>query len=276
MFNTISLSFVFSFLLQFTYETNTKSHEDPLISTADYDVIKIIKRPKTYYTQGLFFADNGNTLYESGGLYGQSVLVKMEYPSLKQLNKTNLPETYFAEGIARCGDNLYQLTWRENVIIKYSFPSMKYEDTLQLDKQVLEGWGLSQFNNPDELIATDGSSNIFVLDCHNDLKVKRKISVRDASGEFITSLNELKYAKDYIWANRYTRNTIYKIDPKEGAVVKVYDMTPLVEYEFRQSTLSQFANASGDVLNGIAYDEISDKFLVTGKRWGFYYEVIFK
>jgi len=92
------------------------------------------KDGNVFYTQGLFIENNGNSLYESGGLYGESVLVKMDYPSLKIQAKINLKSNYFGEGTAKCGEYVYQLTWKEIVIIKYSFPDFKITRLYKLAK----------------------------------------------------------------------------------------------------------------------------------------------
>jgi glutamine cyclotransferase len=63
-------------------------------------------------------------------------------------------------------------------------------------------------------------------------------------------------------------NFIFKINPSTGAIVGKLDL----------SLLSQDArnkNPGADVLNGIAYDSISDKIYVTGKMWPNIYQINF-
>jgi glutamine cyclotransferase len=247
----------------------------PLYSGNNFEVLGTYKRTPTYYTQGVFFSDDGKTLYESGGLYGESVLVKMDYPSLKIIKKMDLARNYFAEGIARCGDFLYQLTWQENVILKYKFPELTYDSSIKLDGKIREGWGLSNFGSDNELIASDGSEYIYVLDCDDNLKVKKTVTVKEG-GEPVDKINALAFVNGFIFANKYYDKRILKINPVTGVVEESFDMQPLIDYEFQQNTLNAFALNSGDVLNGIAYDDKKKVFLVTGKRWGYYYEVLFK
>ena len=100
-----------------------------IISNPQYEVLKNMPRTETFYTQGLLF-DKDNNLIESGGLYGESVLVKMEYPSLNIIKKVKLKENLFGEGIGICKDNyLYQLTWKERKILKYIFPDLDFNPT---------------------------------------------------------------------------------------------------------------------------------------------------
>jgi glutamine cyclotransferase len=84
----------------------------------------------------------------------------------------------------------------------------------------------------------------------------------------LDSLNELEYIKGYIYANRYLRNYIVKIDPGTGRVLGRLDLTQLAQNEHAK-------NPNADVLNGIAYDADSDKVYVTGKLWLGIYQLKF-
>jgi glutamine cyclotransferase len=78
----------------------------------------------------------------------------------------------------------------------------------------------------------------------------------------------LEYIKGFIYANVWMNNFIFKINPSTGAIVGKLDL----------SLLSQDArnkNPGADVLNGIAYDSISDKIYVTGKMWPNIYQINF-
>lgn len=257
-----------------TNKIKINDQEPGLISTNDFSASPI-KRTSVKYTQGIFFADNGQTLIESGGLYGQSNLVKMEYPSLNIQKNIKLDEKYFAEGVAKCGNFVYQLTWQERTILKYSYPDLNLINKLNMDSKIKEGWGLSQTDKSDELIASDGSSKIYFLDCNDNLKVKFSINV-NLNYSSIDRINALCWAKGHIWANRYYDQRIFKIDPSNGSVVKLFDMSVLANHEMNEGTLTLNRLESGDVLNGIAYHESTDKFLITGKRWGYYYITNFK
>lgn len=184
--------FLFYVLILVSSNAHMKNNQ-VIIDNADYTVTKVTRRDATYYTQGLFFNEKGNHLYESGGMYGNSVLVKYEYPSLKEIKKIKLQDKYFGEGLARCGDYVYQLTWRERDILKYSFPELIYVDKLSLDSNVNEGWGLAEGIKSNELIATDGSSKIYFLDCENQLNMKKTIEIK-YNGSTVPYLNALIYA----------------------------------------------------------------------------------
>ena len=256
-------------------EEEKENKKEINISSSDFTVKKIIERKEDHktYTQGLFFSKDYKILYESGGLYKESSIIKYEYPSLKLLKKTKLNNNYFGEGIAQCGEYIYQLTWRENIIIKYDLNLNKIEE-LNLDDNLFEGWGLSYSNNINELLATDGSDEIYRLDCNNNLKVISSIKVKDNNGNSYYNLNDLTYANGFIYVNIYLDTNIIKVD-FNGFVVKKYNLNELVNYELNKGILTQSNFRFGDVLNGITYNSEKNIFLVTGKRWGYMYEITF-
>jgi len=243
------------------------------LSGKNFDVIKIVpKNGKTYYTQGLFFVDD-DILYESGGLYDKSTITKMKYPSMDIIKETKLKNDQFAEGIARVGDYVYQLTWRERVINKYKLDSLEKVDEIEMDEKMREGWGLTDYKDG-EIIANDSTHRIFILD-ENTFKVKKIIPIYK-NGNPINGLNDMAYDGKYLYSNVYFGTYILKIIPETGEIVDWYDMNSLVNYELNKETLKRSSLESGDVLNGIAYNSKRNIFVVTGKRWGNVYEVSFK
>ena len=94
------------------------------------------------------------------------------------------------------------------------------------------------------------------------------------------NLNELEFVNGYIWANVFMKNFIVKIDPTSGLVVKVVDLSSLVDAEMEMVKqtgsngydIGQY-DYGNNVLNGIAYDKSKDDFYLTGKRWNFMFKV---
>ena len=249
-----------------------------LENTINYKVINIFPRKNpTVYTQGLFYYNN--TIYESGGLYSKSTLTHMEWPSQNILHKLNLEQKYFAEGIAASFSNniLYQLTYKEREILLYSFPDMEYKNKIKMPKEMREGWGLCVGKEKDEFFATDGSDKIFVLKIdknNNKLNVVSHISVTQ-NKQNLYRLNELIYDGEYIYSNVYFSESIYKIDPNNEEVINTYNMRPLIDHNFKNGKLTQLRLSMGDVLNGIVYIPEKKSFILTGKLWDYYYEVVF-
>ena len=93
---------------------------------------------------------------------------------------------------------------------------------------------------------------------------EKKLTVR-LEGRPVRFLNELEYIDGRIWANVYTSDTIVIINPKDGNVEGIIDCSGLLP--------KKLYKPSTDVLNGIAYDEKSDKIYLTGKNWPKLYEV---
>jgi glutamine cyclotransferase len=249
-----------------------------LSNTMNYKVINIFPRKNpTVYTQGLFFYNY--SIYESGGLYNKSSLTRMEWPSQKVIQKINLEEKYFAEGIAASNANniLYQLTYQEKEILLYSFPQLKLKSKIKMPRELREGWGLCPGKEKDEFFATDGSDKIFVLKINktnNELNVTSSIHVT-RNMRPIHRLNELIYDGVFIYCNVYFERAILKINPHNGEVMNIYNMQPLIDYELENGKLTKNRLNGGDVLNGIVYIPEKKSFILTGKMWDYYYEIVF-
>ena len=61
----------------------------------------------------------GETVWESGGQYGMSVLRRYELGAAEVTAEAGLPPELFAEGICRVGGSILQLTWRERVALRW-------------------------------------------------------------------------------------------------------------------------------------------------------------
>jgi len=84
----------------------------------------------------------------------------------------------------------------------------------------------------------------------------------------VTQLNELEYIKGEIYANVWMQDRIARIDPQSGKVNAWIDLSELRPPEARRDSQA--------VLNGIAYDEASDRLFVTGKLWPKLFEIKLK
>jgi glutamine cyclotransferase len=71
---------------------------------------------------------------------------------------------------------------------------------------------------------------------------------------------------DYIYSNVWLTNLILKINLSTNQVEKTFDATKLVN-----NTKDSPGGSRIDVLNGIAYDHLTDTFLLTGKKWPLFY-----
>ena len=206
------------------------------------------------YTQGLFF--HGDSLYESTGQWGESTFRTVDLETGEALSRMDFSRKYFIEGSIFFADNLYLLTWTNNVVFLYDAATRKYKATLAYPR---EGWGLT--TDGKQFIASDGSSFLYFMD--KDLNVQRRLRVT-LDGKSVRDLNELEYIDGKVWANVYTTDPIVIIDPSDGKVEATVDCRGLLPYRER--------TAKTDVLNGIAVDKQGRIFL-TGKYWPKMFEI---
>lgn len=219
--------------------------------------VKNYPHNSTSFTQGLEF--NDGILYEGTGQRGQSMVAQVELSSGTILKKMGLDANYFGEGITILGDKLYQLTWQEQKCFVYN------KKTLQLEKDIPyigEGWGLC--HDGTSLIMSNGTERITFRDPET-FEIQRTIEVYSNLGP-VSNLNELEYADDLIYANVWMTNKVAVIDPNNGKVLAEIDATELTKQ----------GRGTGDVLNGIAFNEKTEKWYMTGKNWIKLFEVEFK
>jgi glutamine cyclotransferase len=110
---------------------------------------------------------------------------------------------------------------------------------------------------------SDGSNRIRFLDA-DSFHVITTIAVYDKQIP-VREINELEYVRGEIYANIWHENMIARINPLNGQVIGWIDLTGLssrVEVHDEEA-----------VLNGIAYDEASDRLFVTGKLWPKLFEI---
>ncbi len=224
-----------------------------------YQIVNIWPHDSNAFTQGLILQDG--KLLESTGQEGFSSLRRVDPESGKILQKVDVPEPYFAEGIAELNGKVYQLTWQHQV--GFIYDAQTFQKVGQFNYEG-EGWGLA--TDGQSLILSDGSNRIRFLD-PSSFRVTRTITVLDA-GKPINELNELEYVNGEIYANVWHDNRIATIDPQSGRVTSWIDLNGLMpEGELHDPEA---------VLNGIAYDKANDRLIVTGKLWPRLFEIKIK
>lgn len=217
-------------------------------------VVKEYPHRTDAYTQGLFFQDG--ILWETTGQYGESTIRTVDLASGEPTQLKKLNSKYFGEGSVILDGVLYVLTWTNKVAFKYDAATLTYQKTLSYPR---EGWGIT--TDGKQLIASDGSANLFFLD--KDLKLLKRQPVT-MNGRPLRYLNELEWIDGKIWANVYTTDTIVIINPADGKVEAAIDCSGLLPRKLR--------NKDTDVLNGIALDA-EGRIYLTGKKWPRLYQV---
>lgn len=242
-----------------------------------YEIVNTYRHDPKAFTQGLVF--HNGFLYESTGEYEESTLRKVELQTGKVLQKKDLADDYFAEGMTILNGKIYQITWRENTAFVYDVNDFKL---LKEIKYQGSGWGLT--NDGTNLILSDGTQQIKFLDPET-FNVVRTMTVKKEDGKPVYHLNELEFVKGEIWANIWHSeeaattnehgflpnlakpNYIARIDPQTGNVVGWIDLANIspTDTQDRENTL-----------NGIAYDSAGDRIFVTGKNWKNLFEIKLK
>lgn len=212
------------------------------------------------YTQGYEF--DGNQLYEGTGDPGQQGNTMIGPVSLQtgafMEPKNGLDATYFGEGITILGDLIYQVTWQNSKCFVYDKKTMQLKNEFTYAGQ---GWGLC--NDGKSIMMSDGSERITFRD-PKSFQATRVIEVYDNVGPR-AYLNELEYIDGKIYANVYQTGTVLVIEPTTGRVLQEIDANELVVR----------GKGTGDVLNGIAHNKLTNKTYMTGKYWAKTFEVQF-
>lgn len=225
-------------------------------ATVRPEVVRTLPHDPAAFTQGLLFHEG--RFLESTGLRGRSSL-RLVVPETGAVERrVDVASDKFGEGLALVGSELIQLTWQEHVALRYDLDfaprgTFEYEG---------EGWGLCY--DGARLVMSDGSSKLTFRDPRT-FAVTGEITVT-SDGAPVRNLNELECVGSLVYANVWQTDTIVRIDTASGRVLTRIDASGL---------LSASEAARADVLNGIAFDEKSGHFFLTGKLWPKLFEVRF-
>ena len=222
-----------------------------------YKVVHTYPHDLNAFTEGLFF-ENGY-LYESTGLDGHSTVRKVKLETGQVVERANLPDDVFGEGITSWNGKLIGLTWKGHIGYVLDLDSF---DTKGQFGYPGEGWGLT--HDDTEMVMSDGTADIRFLNPQT-LVESHRIHVT-AQGKPVDQLNELEWVDGEIYANIWQTDRIARIDPQTGNVVGWIDCKGLL-------AMKDFIPQHTDVLNGIAYDPATKRLWVTGKFWPKVFEI---
>jgi len=225
------------------------------ISEYGYEVVHAYPHDPDAFTQGLLYM-NG-FLYEGTGLPGKSSIRKVKLETGEVLQRHDLPDPYFGEGIVNWKNRLLELTWQAQTGFIYDLATFAPKGEF---KYPGEGWGLTQ--DGERIIMSDGTSELRFWDPET-LKDTGRINVTDSYGRPVPNLNELEWVKSEIYANVWQTDRIARIDPRTGRVSGWINLIGLWPG----------SDNAEKTLNGIAYDAQHDRLFVTGKRWPKLFEI---
>jgi glutamine cyclotransferase len=231
--------------------------QEETIPVFGYEIINVYPHSSQAFTQGLVYDDG--LFYEGTGLYGRSTLCRVELQTGRILDQNNLDSSLFGEGIALWKDRIIQLTWQSGLGLVYGKQNMTEVGNFSYQT---EGWGITSDNK--SLIMSDGTDVLHILDPESFKELGRILVT--ASGRPLQGLNELEYIKGQIYANVWPTNWIAIISPESGEVKGKINLQGILQE-------SDLQGSRVDVLNGIAYDALGDRFFVTGKLWPKLFEI---
>jgi glutaminyl-peptide cyclotransferase len=249
-------------------EENTaqKVSDVKLIPMIDYSLVKAYPHDVNSFTEGFLF--HNNKLLESTGAPGnlpqtKSLFGELDLTTGQLTKKAELDKTlYFGEGIVVVNNYLYQLTYTNQ--IGFIYDAKTYERKGQFGYVSKQGWGMT--TDGKNIIMSDGTNAITYLN-PSDFSISKTLSVTE-NGFALDFINELEWINGFIYANVWMTNFIVKIDPESGDVVGKLDLTELANQ-------AKKININLAEMNGIAYDSLTNRILVTGKLWPSVYEIKF-
>ncbi|MFV0623821.1 glutaminyl-peptide cyclotransferase [Sphingomonas sp. ac-8] len=208
------------------------------------------------FTEGLLWHDGA--LYESIGLQGRSEVRRVRLEDGTVLARATLPADQFGEGLALVGDTLVSLTWTTGIGHRWDARTLKRTASFRYTG---EGWGLA--HDGQSLIQSDGSPVLRFRDSRS-FAVRRELTVT-ANGRPLRDVNELEVIDGAIFANVWHRPYLVRIDPANGEVTGLVDLSALIA--------EVGATDPEAVANGIAWDPIKRRLFVTGKLWPTLFEI---
>ncbi len=223
----------------------------------DLEILDTASHDSTSFTQGLEVWE-GNLL-ESSGLYGHSRLSEIDIRNGEVVRQISFDDSVFAEGITIRNNSVIVLTWREETAFVIDLDDFSIIGNYSYEG---EGWGICY--NGEHLVMSNGSSYLSFRDPES-FEISHSVRVT-IDGEAVTNLNELECVGEIVYANVWMDDSILAINSTSGQV----------EFFATASSLSITQGQDRDeVLNGIAYDESSGGFWITGKNWTKMYLVNF-
>ena len=134
---------------------------------------------------------------------------------------------------------MYSLTWTDKPILIWEDLNLNavadtdlkltYKREIMLPNVIREGWGLT--HDDDYIYISNGSNNIYVVEPKADgsgLNIVRVINV-DVHGRSVY-FNEIEMVEnEYIYANNFLTDEIYKFRKDNGTLIKIWNVEELMK-----------------------------------------------
>ena len=221
-----------------------------------FEVVRAYPHDRRAFTQGLTFRDGA--LLESTGRYPSTVRrVRLEDGAV--LQRRELDEVYFGEGLTEIDGRIVSLTWKNGKAFVWDA-----DDLTPLGEHAYagEGWGLT--HDGTRLILSDGTAALRFLDSRTLAETGQvPVTLR---GQPVSRINELEWIDGEVFANLWQTDFIIRINPATGEVTGIIDLTDLMPDRTG-------LDPTDAVLNGIAWDPEGRRLFVTGKNWPTLFEI---
>ncbi|MEZ5342868.1 MAG: glutaminyl-peptide cyclotransferase [Acidimicrobiales bacterium] len=218
-------------------------------------VVATYPHDPTAYTEGLEFYDG--SLVEATGLYGASSRRIIDIASGSINIQEALQPEHWGSGLSFTADTGIQVTRNESVAILFDPIDLKEIGRFDYPAQ---GWGVCA---TDEIFYVGvGANTVSLRDPMSFLETGTMTVTQD--GTPLTQLGEMECVGDQLWAVVWPSNTLVQFN-RQGQVTATADLTALVPEGL----------APEDTLSGIAYNERTGTFFITGKRWPSLFEISF-
>jgi len=269
VFSILSIILVFSSCDETpktTIKTETVTPPESTVAEIPYSVLTTSPHDVSSFTEGFLF-HNGQ-LFESTGATAELPQTKslfgiVDVKTGKIDTKAELDKSvYFGEGIVVLKNKMYQVTYKNQV--GFIYDAATYKKIGQFNYANKEGWGLT--TDGTSIIMSDGSNTLTYFNPEG-MTVTKTLSVSN-NGYAEDYLNELEYINGFIYANVWLKNYLVKINPTDGKIVGIIDLSAIEGKE-------RITNVSAKEMNGIAFDSTTNKILVTGKMWANIYQIDF-
>lgn len=221
-----------------------------------FEIVREYPHDRTAFTQGLVFR-NGELL-ESTGRY-PSTIRRVRLEDGVVLQRRELADDYFGEGLTALGDRVLTLTWKNGKAFEWDAETLEPEGEYAVEG---EGWGLT--HDSTRLILSDGTAALRFLD-PTTLAETGRVPVT-LQGRPVTQINELEWVEGEVFANVWQTDYILRIDPATGEVRGIIDLRALMPDRTG-------LDPTDAVLNGIAWDPEGRRLFVTGKNWPKLFEI---
>lgn len=229
-----------------------------------YQIDAVFPHDPWAFTQGLAWHARSGTMFESTGRYGDSSLRRIALHAgpparAEVIRRHDLSGKLFGEGVAVLDDRVYQLTWREGLVLVYDL------DLRPIEQRALPGeaWGLA--TDGESLIVSDGSAQLRLLDPQT-LRERQRIDVH-LDGRPLTALNDLEFItapRPHFVANLFRQQRLARIDAESGAVLDTISLAGLLPWHCHPRI---WLRRRRPIMNGLAWDPHARRLWVTGKFW---------